>query len=131
MEGDTSGVEESSDTVDDILTSLKQIAKSVELAVCETRLQMRMIQKKVAAEVVLQPKAKTRAWLAKRDKPITSDVEEFFEALLEEHAVEDRLSLTDRLIELNTDAQQLFGLGKDAVPFVAVSYTHLTLPTKA
>jgi hypothetical protein len=117
MESEPSGVEESSDTVDDILTNLKQIAKTVELAVCETRLQMRMIQKKVAAEVVLQPKAKTRAWLAKREKPTTSDVEEFFEVLLEEHALEDRLHLTDRLIELNPDAQQLFGLGKDPVTF--------------
>jgi hypothetical protein len=117
MESEPSGVEESSDTVDDILTNLKQIAKTVELTVCETRLQMRMIQKKVAAEVVLQPKAKTRAWLTKRGKPSTSDVEEFFEVLLEEHALEDRLHLTDRLIELNPDAQQLFGLGKDPVAF--------------
>lgn len=120
MEDEPSGVEEQTDSVDDILTSLKQTAKTLELNLLEARVQMRLVQKKVAAEVVLQPKAKARAWLQKRERPVTADIEEFFEWFLEEHALEDRLDLTDRMIQLNADGQHLFGLAKEPVAFVEV-----------
>lgn len=120
MEGDASGPEEteSESSLEEILETLTRTAKGMEISLFEARVQMRMVQKKVSAEVALQPRAKVRTWLEKRGRPVTADIEEFFEWLLEEHAQDDRLDVSARSIILNADAQHLFGLGKQPIAFL-------------
>jgi hypothetical protein len=115
MEDDPSGQEDSGGTLNESLEALKQQAKTVEIALCEARLQMKGLQKKVSAEVVIQPRARTRQWLEKRGKPIHSEIEDFFELFLEEHAQEDRLDVSARTLQLNPEGQSLFGLGKEPI----------------
>jgi hypothetical protein len=102
-----------------LLRSLSRSALHIENLADSSYHRLKNIRKKAKMEVIplrlqkLQAKPPAMVWLKKRKMLTRPSFREFFRQLIDEHAKEDRLELTNRSIRLNEDASQLFGVEPD------------------
>lgn len=113
--------QEESISLEDTLESLKRNAKAVDVFLNESRLKLKVFQKKLAegskdlCEIPLQPRTRMMKWLSDRNLTVECSFRDFFEEFLQEHTKEDRLDLSERTIRLNSSASVLFGVKEDTV----------------
>jgi hypothetical protein len=97
-------------SLEDTLESLKRNANAVDVHLQEARKKLKAFQQKITEESApLQPRTRMMKWLTDRHLPVESTFTDFFEVFVEEHKKENRLDISNRTLNLNTEACILFG----------------------